>query len=68
MGLPGQTLQIKDRIIYLDGKPNKEPDNVQYRYLVYTKGMLPDDLCHELGISVEDREFIIPKNPPIICR
>ena len=31
VGLPGQTLQIKDRIIYLDGKPNKEPDNVQYR-------------------------------------
>ena len=57
VGLPGQTLQIKDRIIYLDGKPNKEPDNVQYRYLVYTKGMLPDDLCHELGISVEDREI-----------
>ncbi len=29
VGLPGQTLQIKDRIVYLDGKANKEPDNVQ---------------------------------------
>mgnify|MGYP004686621841 FL=1 len=54
VGLPGQTLEIKDRIVYLDGKPNKEPDNVQYRYLVYTKGQLPEDLCHELGISRED--------------
>lgn len=52
--LPGQTLQIKNRVIYLDGKANKEPDNVQYRYFVHTKGMLPDDLCHELGISKED--------------
>jgi signal peptidase I len=23
VGLPGQTLQIKDRIVYLDGKANK---------------------------------------------
>ena len=54
VGMPGQTLEIKNRIIYLDGKANKEPDNVQYRYLVPTKGMLPEDLCHELGISQED--------------
>ena len=54
VGLPGQTLQIKNRVIYLDGKPNKEPDNVQYRYFVYTRGMLPEELCHELGISSED--------------
>lgn len=54
VGLPGQTLEIKNRVVYLDGQPNKEPDNVQYRYLVHTKGMLPDDLCHELGISTED--------------
>lgn len=54
VGLPGQILQIDNRVIYLDGKANKEPDNVQYRYFVHTKGMLPDDLCHELGISKED--------------
>lgn len=54
VGLPGQTLQIKDRIIYLDGKANKEPDNVQYRYLVKTTQPIPDDLAHELGISKED--------------
>ncbi len=54
VGLPGQILQIENRVIYLDGKANKEPDNVQYRYFVHTKCMLPDDLCHELGISKED--------------
>lgn len=54
VGLPGQILQIENRVIYLDCKANKEPDNVQYRYFVHTKGMLPDDLCHELGISKED--------------
>ena len=61
VGLPGQTLEIKNRIIYLDGKPNKEPDNVQYRYLVYTNGMLPEDFCHELGISQEDLMAYYPE-------
>ena len=54
VGLPGQTLQIKDRIIYLDNQPNKEPDNVQYRYFVQVTRPLPDDICKELGISQED--------------
>ena len=54
VGLPGQTLQIKNRIIYLNGKANKEPDNVQYTYYVKLKGNLPDDFTHDLGISMED--------------
>ena len=54
VGLPGMTLQIKNRIVYLDGKPNKEPDNVQYTYYVKLKGDLPDDLLKQLGISMED--------------
>ena len=54
VGLPGQTLEIKNCIVYLDGKPNKEPDNVQYTYHLTLKKKLPDDLIQELGISMED--------------
>lgn len=54
VGLPGQTLQIKNRIVYVDGKPNKEPDNVQYTYYVKLKASMPEDLMEELGISMED--------------
>jgi signal peptidase I len=54
VGLPGQTLQIKNRIVYLDGKPNKEPDNVQYTYYVKLKHDMPEELMGELGISMED--------------
>ena len=54
VGLPGQTLQIKNRIIYLDGKANKEPDNVQYSYYVKLKQRIPEELMEELGISMED--------------
>jgi signal peptidase I len=54
VGLPGQTLQIKDRIIYLDGVANKEPDNVQYNYLVTTNRPIPTELARQLSISNED--------------
>ena len=54
VGLPGQTLQIKNRIVYLDGKPNKEPDNVQYTYYVKLRQGLPDELMLDLSISMED--------------
>lgn len=57
VGLPGQTLQIKDCILYLDGQPNKEPDNVQYNYhIVLKNGLrdLPEEYAHGLGISDDD--------------
>ncbi|MDD7273389.1 MAG: signal peptidase I [Prevotella sp.] len=62
VGLPGQTLQIKNKIVYLDGKPNKEPENVQYKYFVKLNGVSVADLLSdnydalrkELGISDED--------------
>lgn len=61
VGLPGQTLQIKNRIVYLDGKPNKEPENVQYGHCLKLRDgvslmdlALNDDLLHDLGITQED--------------
>ncbi|MBO4611880.1 MAG: S26 family signal peptidase [Bacteroidaceae bacterium] len=55
VGLPGQTLEIKNRIIYLDGKANKEPDNVQYQYQVeLVQGSLPEDFIREIGLSFAD--------------
>ena len=53
VGLPGQTLQIKDRIVYLDGKANKEPDEVQYSYYVKLKQPLPEEVMKECQISME---------------
>ena len=66
VGLPGQTLQIKEKIVYLDGKPNKEPDNVQYTYFVKFKQTLPEALMVDLGITYEDvnnvcvRGYVVP--------
>ena len=54
VGLPGQTLEIKNRVVYLDGKPNKEPDNVQYTYRLKLKRNLPEELIEDLGITNEE--------------
>lgn len=54
VGLPGQTLQIRNNVVYLNGKPNREPENVQYAYEVTFKQDLPEDLKLELGITDED--------------
>jgi signal peptidase I len=57
VGLPGQTLQIKNSIVYLDGKPNKEPDNVQYNYKVVFKNRFvsedDEEWLHDQGVSLE---------------
>ncbi|MBQ8968474.1 MAG: S26 family signal peptidase [Bacteroidaceae bacterium] len=54
VGLPGQTLEIRNRIVYLDGKANKEPDNVQYLYKVKLLQTLPEEFRREIGLSFED--------------
>ena len=66
LGLPGETLQIRDGIVYVNGKAVPQPKNVQYFYYVETDGTYIDDaLYEELGISVEDRhaqgtQYILP--------
>lgn len=55
VGLPGQTLEIKDRVVYLDGKVNPDAKDVQYNYNVSLVGeSIPTDLVEQLGISQDD--------------
>ncbi|MCR4994301.1 MAG: S26 family signal peptidase [Bacteroidales bacterium] len=57
VGLPGQTLEIRNRIVYLDGEANKEPDNVQYNYHIVLRDNrrdLPETLSHDLRLSSDD--------------
>ena len=54
VGLSGQTLQIIDRTIYLDGKPNKDAQEVQYTYAIKLQAQMPVELMDELNISMED--------------
>ena len=64
VGLPGQTLQIKDKIIYVDGKAQKTPEQAQFNYKVYTRNnqIFTDEMCEELNISDEDRDKVFEHN------
>ena len=54
VGLPGQTLEIRNKVIYNDGKAQRQPTDAQWRYFVYAKGPVSDKLRAELNISDED--------------
>ncbi len=66
LGLPGETLQIRDGIVYINGKAVPQPKNVQYFYYIETDGtFIDEDLYDELGISMDDRhgqgnQYILP--------
>ena len=54
VGLPGNTLEIKDKVIYIDGKATKQPENVQFNYYVQLTQQMPENLRRELEISNDD--------------
>ena len=55
VGTPGDTLQIIDNVVYIDGKAEPVHPYLQYNYLVKTDGqVLTNTYLRELGISKED--------------
>ena len=54
VGLPGQTLEIKDGIIWLDGVQNKQPDAVQTNYVVTLLRPIPESLREKMHLTLED--------------
>jgi len=59
VGLPGDTLEIKDAQVYIDGKPLENPEEMQLNYLVQTTGpYITEDMFRELGISKDDQALI----------
>ena len=59
VGLPGDTLEIRDAQVYIDGKPIENPEEMQLNYLVQTTGpYITEDMFRELGISKDDQALI----------
>jgi signal peptidase I len=54
IGLPGNTLEIKDKAVYIDGKPVDRPKNLQFNYSIKFRQAMPEKMRKELGISMED--------------
>lgn len=59
VGLPGDTLQIVDGQVMIDGKAIQNPENLQFNYFVQTTGpYIPEEMFRELGISNADRTLM----------
>ena len=54
VGLPGQTLQIKDGVVFIDGIQSEQPENLQFNYNVVLRAAIPALLRDELRLSLED--------------
>ncbi len=56
IGLPGDSLMIRDRQVYINGRPAKKPEYIQFMYMVnYPSGTINTAKFDEWGISREDR-------------
>lgn len=56
VGLPGDTLQIVDGQVMIDGKAIENPENLQFNYFVQTTGpYITEQMFRDLGISKADQ-------------
>ena len=59
VGLPGDTFEIRDNQIFIDGKPEEKHPGVQYNYFVQTDGsLLSESVIEKIGISKEDNNKV----------
>jgi len=58
VGIAGDTLQIKNRIVYINGVAQALPEHHEFNYLVTTSGPLDPDQLNSIGINdAEDQNI-----------
>jgi len=60
---PGETMQIIDRQVHIDGAPVKNPKNLQYRYLVKHPTAFNMHRFGAWGITEEDQQYYNASGP-----
>ncbi|MEM1123513.1 MAG: signal peptidase I [Bacteroidota bacterium] len=63
IGLPGETLQIKDRQVFVNDQAVTNPKNLQYRYLVKFPRLLNERKFSDWGITKEDQQYYNAAGP-----
>ena len=54
VGLPGERFKIVDDVIYINGRPIKDADNVQYNWIVPVSRPIDPEKWKEIGVRTED--------------
>ena len=61
VGEPGDTLQIKDNVVFVNGKSEPAREGLQLNYIVYTDGhLLGGAYLDKIGVSKDDRHQLQP--------
>ncbi|RHU26193.1 MULTISPECIES: signal peptidase I [Parabacteroides] len=56
IGLPGDTIELRNNQVYIDGKPAKNPENLQFNYFVETDGSpITEEQFRLMEVSKDDR-------------
>ncbi len=61
IGIPGDSLEIRDGIVYLNGRENKLPDRAKplYTYKIYSENGVSSSKLKELDIEGFIRKFVV---------
>nr|WP_321523049.1 signal peptidase I [uncultured Macellibacteroides sp.] len=63
IGMPGDSLEVRKNVVYIDGKKAKEPENMQLNYYIQTDGTaITDEQFRLMEVSKEDRAFASDQN------
>ena len=55
IAIPGDSLQIRDGKVYINGKAQRQINNIQYNYTIFTDGKsISSDTFEKLGIYLSD--------------
>ena len=61
IGLPGETIELRNDNVYIDGKLIQNPKLSQLTYMIHTDGtVISENIFQELGINKDD--YMIPNN------
>ena len=63
VGLPGERIKIVSDTIYINGKQQQMPENVQFNYIAALNSPITDELLRELGITASDVEVLSNLTP-----
>lgn len=56
IGMPGDTLQLIDNQVYIDGKPAENPKDMQFNYFIETDGSpITEEQFRLMDVSKDDR-------------
>lgn len=67
VGTPGDTLQIINNVVYINGEPEPEREGLQFNYFVQTTGgLLTEKQFEKIGVSRDDRQFATPDDAPFL--